>query len=171
VVVAVVVCGVTVSVVVVECVEVVADAVVVTVFVLEVGVVVVVSEAAVAVSALVFVVGVVCEIDCAVLVICVRVFEMLLAMPDAPPEPHPAVRTVTMPASAIRYIIERSRALPRTLVTLPRIERPQQNREHQRGTPGGEATGCGCSEAVKAVMLSYLTLGSESASAERYGGP
>jgi hypothetical protein len=35
------------------------------------------------------------------LVICVSVFEMLLAMLDAPPEPHPAIRTPSRPASAI----------------------------------------------------------------------
>ncbi len=98
---------------------VVADSVLVTVFAAGVAVVLEVAVAAVAVSALVVVVEVVCDADCVaavgvvslgavggltlvvLLVICVSVLEMLLAMLDAPPEPHPAIRTVTMPASAI----------------------------------------------------------------------
>jgi hypothetical protein len=127
---------------------VVADLVVVTVFVVEVEVavvVVVVSEAAVAVCALEVVVGVVCDVAVVVvvgvvcgadsaavvwlsvgavvddevavgavgrltlavlLVICVSVFEMLLAMLDAPPDPHPATTTAKRPATAaLRLII------------------------------------------------------------------
>jgi hypothetical protein len=40
------------------------------------------------------------------LVICVRVFEMLLAMLDALPEPHPATGTVRMPTSAVLNSID-----------------------------------------------------------------
>jgi hypothetical protein len=89
-----------VAVTVVDRVGVVADSVLVTVFVVEAAVVLEVSVAAVAVLALVVVlVGVVGDADPVVvwlavlLVICVRLFEMLLAMLDAPPEPHPATRT------------------------------------------------------------------------------
>jgi hypothetical protein len=42
------------------------------------------------------------------LVICVRVFEMLLAMLDAPPEPHPATGTVRMVTSAVFNSIDRT---------------------------------------------------------------
>ena len=50
------------------------------------------------------------------LVICVRVFEMLLAMVDAPPEPHPATGTVRIPRSAVLNSIDRTRQL--TLIAL-----------------------------------------------------
>ncbi len=119
-----------VSVFVVDRVVVVADSVVVTVFVRDVAVVVVVSAAAVAVVLLVVVAGVVVvllvvvagvvvvasdgvvvEADVSVgalgrltlavlLVICVSVFEMLLAMLEAPPEPHPATSIVTRQSHA-----------------------------------------------------------------------
>ena len=69
-----------VAVIVVDSVGVVADSVLVTIFVVEAAVVV--SVGAVGTRTLPV-----------LLVICVRVFEMLLAMPDAPPEPHPATRT------------------------------------------------------------------------------
>jgi hypothetical protein len=94
---------VTVSVFVVDRVVVVADSVVVTVFVREVAVVVDVSAAAVAVVLLVVVAGAVCDADpvFVALVICVSVFEMLLAMLEAPPEPHPATRLVTTQSPAM----------------------------------------------------------------------
>jgi len=50
------------------------------------------------------------------LVICVRVFEMLLAMLDAPPEPHRATGIVRIPTSAVLNSIERTR--PLTLIAL-----------------------------------------------------
>ena len=92
----------TVSVFVVDRVVVVADSVVVTVFVRDVDVVLVVSAAAVAVVLLVVVAGAVCDGDPVVVVrvICVSVFEMLLAMLEAPPEPHPATRTLTRQSHA-----------------------------------------------------------------------
>jgi hypothetical protein len=47
-------------------------------------------------------VGAVGRLTLAVLLVtCVRVFEMLLAMLDAPPDPHPATRMVTRPAAVI----------------------------------------------------------------------
>jgi hypothetical protein len=53
------------------------------------------------------VVGAVGRLTLAVLlVICVRVFERLLAMLDAPPEPHPAARTARAPASATRTNVD-----------------------------------------------------------------
>jgi hypothetical protein len=93
---------VTVSVFVDDRVVVVADSVVVTVFVREVDVVDVLA-AAVAVLLLVVVTGAVCDADpvVAALVICVSVFEMLLAMLEAPPEPHPATRLVTTQSPAM----------------------------------------------------------------------
>jgi hypothetical protein len=53
------------------------------------------------------VVGAVGRLTLAVLlVICVRVFERLLAMLDAPPEPHPAARTARAPANATRTNVD-----------------------------------------------------------------
>lgn len=101
----------------VERVGVVADSV----LVVEVAAVLEVAVAAFAVTALV--VEVVVSVVAAgpltlavLLVICVRVFERLLAMLDAPPEPQPATRTATTPASAI-LSIGRADELIRIVVT------------------------------------------------------
>jgi hypothetical protein len=108
-----------VAVVVVDRVGVVADWVLVTVFVVEAAVVLEVAAAAVAVLALVVVsAGAVGELALAVLlVICVRVFERLLAMLDAPPEPHPAARTARAPMNANLTRIDCTAAMTLTLVT------------------------------------------------------
>ena len=55
------------------------------------------------------------------LVICVRVFEMLLAMVDALPEPHPATGTVRIPTSAVLNSIDRARRLTLIALSLSRI--------------------------------------------------
>jgi hypothetical protein len=132
--------AVTVSVLVVDVVAVVADSVLVTVAVFDV---LVLLEAAVAAWAVVVVfgvvggddvvvvVGVVCEEDSAaavwlfvrdgLLVICGRVLERLLAMLDAPPEPHPATGTVRIPTSAVLNSIDRSRRLTLSALSLSGI--------------------------------------------------
>jgi hypothetical protein len=51
------------------------------------------------------------------LVICVRVFEMLLAMLDAPPEPHPATGIARTPTSAVLNSTDRTRPLTRIAIS------------------------------------------------------
>ena len=119
---------------VVDVVAVVGDSVLVTVAVFDVAVLVAVAACAVVVvfavvggAEAVVVVGFVSEEDFAVvwlfvlLVICVRVFEMLLAMLDAPPEPHPATETVRVPTSAVLNSIDRTRRLTLIALSVPGI--------------------------------------------------
>jgi hypothetical protein len=123
---------------VVDVVALVADSVLVTVAVFDVLVLlepvavaacaVVVVFAVVGGAEAVVVVGFVSEEDVAVvvwlfvlLVICVRVFEMLLVMLDAPPEPHPATETVRVPTSVVLNSIDRTRRLTLIALSVPRI--------------------------------------------------
>jgi hypothetical protein len=66
------------------------------------------------------------------LVICVRVFEMLLAMLDAPPEPHPATGTVRIPTSAVLNSIDRTGPLTHIVLGLSGIRRRRRVCGHRR---------------------------------------